>query len=64
VFGARRAFLVSYGSRSNRSARTLSTSVLYGVGSVTFGAHQATLNSALLVFFNGIAGGDDSVWKN
>jgi glycoside/pentoside/hexuronide:cation symporter, GPH family len=33
-----------------------STNVLYGVGSVAFGVHQATLTSALLLFFNQVVG--------
>jgi glycoside/pentoside/hexuronide:cation symporter, GPH family len=35
---------------------TFSTNVLYGVGSVAFGVHQATLTSALLLFFNQVVG--------
>ncbi len=35
---------------------TLATNVLYGVGSVAFGVHQATLTSALLLFFNQVVG--------
>ena len=35
---------------------TFSTNVLYGVGSVAFGVHQATLTSVLLLFFNQVVG--------
>src|SRR5262249_26763801 len=34
----------------------MSTNILYGVGSVAFGVHQATLTSGLLLFFNQVVG--------
>lgn len=43
-------------STSNRPPLTLSTNILYGVGSVAFGVHQATLTSALMLFFNQVVG--------
>jgi GPH family glycoside/pentoside/hexuronide:cation symporter len=41
---------------STRPPLTFSTNILYGVGSVAFGVHQATLTSALLLFFNQVVG--------
>jgi glycoside/pentoside/hexuronide:cation symporter, GPH family len=43
-------------SSSNRPALTLSTNILYGIGSVAFGVHQTTLTSALMLFFNQVVG--------
>jgi glycoside/pentoside/hexuronide:cation symporter, GPH family len=43
-------------TNTKRPPLTFSTNVLYGVGSVAFGVHQATLTSALLLFFNQVAG--------
>jgi glycoside/pentoside/hexuronide:cation symporter, GPH family len=43
-------------STSNRPPLTFSTNVYYGVGSIAFGVHQATLTSALLLFYNQVAG--------
>ena len=43
-------------STSSRPPLTFSTNVLYGVGSIAFGVHQATLTSALLLFFNQVVG--------
>jgi GPH family glycoside/pentoside/hexuronide:cation symporter len=40
----------------SRPPLTFSTNVVYGVGSVAFGVHQATLTSALLLFFNQVVG--------
>jgi glycoside/pentoside/hexuronide:cation symporter, GPH family len=57
VHAARRTFLVSTErSSAKRPPLTFSTNVLYGVGSVAFGVHQATLTSALLLFFNQVVG--------
>jgi GPH family glycoside/pentoside/hexuronide:cation symporter len=47
---------VSPESTSSRPPLTFSTNVWYGVGSIAFGVHQATLTSALLLFFNQVAG--------
>jgi glycoside/pentoside/hexuronide:cation symporter, GPH family len=47
---------VSHDSNSGRPPLTFSTNVFYGVGSVAFGVHQATLTSALLLFFNQVVG--------
>ena len=41
---------------SNRPPLTLSANVLYGTGSIAFGVHQATLSSALMLFFNQVIG--------
>ncbi len=43
-------------STSSRPPLTFSTNVLYGIGSIAFGVHQATLTSALLLFFNQVVG--------
>ena len=43
-------------SSSKPPRLTLSTNILYGVGSVAFGVHQAILTSALLLFFNQVVG--------
>jgi glycoside/pentoside/hexuronide:cation symporter, GPH family len=57
VHAARRAILVSIENSSSKPPRlTFSTNVLYGVGSIAFGVHQATLTSALLLFFNQVVG--------
>ena len=42
-------------SSSSRPPLTFSTNILYGVGSVAFGVHQA-LNSGLMLFFNQVVG--------
>jgi glycoside/pentoside/hexuronide:cation symporter, GPH family len=47
---------VSHDSRASRPPLTLSGNIFYGVGSVAFGVHQATLTSALLLFFNQVVG--------
>jgi len=41
---------------SNRPRLTPATNVLYGVGSIAFGVHNATLTSGLLLFFNQVVG--------
>ncbi len=56
MFAARGAFLVSHDSTSSRPPLTLSTNILYGVGSIAFGVHQTTLTSPLLLFFNQVVG--------
>ncbi|MGO9450644.1 MAG: MFS transporter [Candidatus Binataceae bacterium] len=43
-------------SASSRPPLTLSTNVLYGVGSVAFGVHQTALTSLLMLFFNQVVG--------
>jgi glycoside/pentoside/hexuronide:cation symporter, GPH family len=48
--------VVSYDSTSSRRPLTLSANILYGVGSIAFGVHQAILTSALLLFFNQVVG--------
>lgn len=55
MFAARRALLVK-DSNPGRPPLTLSTNILYGVGSVAFGVHQTTLTSALMLFFNQVVG--------
>ncbi len=47
---------MSADSTSNRPPLTLSANIYYGVGSIAFGVHQATLTSALLLFFNQVVG--------
>src|SRR5579885_23925 len=54
--GARRTALVKDVAGSPRPSLTLSTNVLYGIGSIAFGVHQATLTSALLLFYNQVVG--------
>src|SRR5262249_22844004 len=56
MFAARGALLGSHDSTSSRPRLTLSTNLLYGVGSIAFGVHQTTLTSALLLFFNQVVG--------
>jgi glycoside/pentoside/hexuronide:cation symporter, GPH family len=41
---------------SIRPPLTTSDNIMYGVGSVAFGVHQATLSSALMLFFNQVIG--------
>jgi GPH family glycoside/pentoside/hexuronide:cation symporter len=41
---------------SNRPPLTLSTNVLYGIGSIAFGVHLTTLASPLMLFFNQVVG--------
>jgi GPH family glycoside/pentoside/hexuronide:cation symporter len=41
---------------STRPQLTLSTNILYGVGSIAFGVHLAVLTSALLLFYNQVVG--------
>ena len=48
--------MVKPDSTSVRPPLTLSTNIFYGVGSIAFGVHQATLASALLLFFNQVVG--------
>ena len=43
-------------STSSRPPLTLSTNIWYGIGSIAFGVHQASLTSALLLFFNQVVG--------
>ncbi|HEV2170744.1 MAG TPA: MFS transporter, partial [Candidatus Binatus sp.] len=43
-------------STSNRPALTLSTNVLYGIGSIAFGIHLTALTSPLMLFFNQVVG--------
>ncbi len=47
---------MSHDSTSKRTPLTLSANIFYGVGSIAFGVHQATLTSALLLFFNQVVG--------
>ncbi|MGO9606395.1 MAG: hypothetical protein ACLQAT_23895 [Candidatus Binataceae bacterium] len=49
---------MSYGAINLKSSPplTLSTNVLYGVGSVAFGVHQTALTSILMLFFNQVVG--------
>ncbi|HXW83604.1 MAG TPA: MFS transporter, partial [Candidatus Binataceae bacterium] len=42
--------------QARRPKLTFSTNVLYGVGSIAFGVHQATLTSGLMLFFNQVVG--------
>jgi GPH family glycoside/pentoside/hexuronide:cation symporter len=43
-------------STSGRPPLTRSANIFYGIGSIAFGVHQATLTSALLLFFNQVMG--------
>jgi glycoside/pentoside/hexuronide:cation symporter, GPH family len=47
---------VSTASTSSRPPLTISANIYYGIGSIAFGVHQATLTSALLLFFNQVVG--------
>ena len=47
---------MSTASTSSRPPLTLSANIFYGIGSIAFGVHQATLTSALLLFFNQVVG--------
>ncbi len=48
--------LVNNQSKSGPPPLSLSTNIYYGVGSIAFGVHQASLTSALLLFFNQVMG--------
>ncbi len=48
--------MVSRESTPSRPALTLSTNMLYGVGSIAFGVHLTVLTSALLLFYNQVVG--------
>jgi Na+/melibiose symporter-like transporter len=56
MLGARRALVVNNDSIASRPPLTLSTNVLYGVGSIAFGVHQVVLTSTLLLFYNQVVG--------
>jgi glycoside/pentoside/hexuronide:cation symporter, GPH family len=56
MLGARRTFVVNNDSTASRPQLTLSTNILYGVGSIAFGVHQVVLTSALLLFYNQVVG--------
>jgi glycoside/pentoside/hexuronide:cation symporter, GPH family len=56
VFDARREFLVNHDTTSSRPPLTLSTNILYGVGSIAFGVHLTILTSPLMLFFNQVVG--------
>ena len=43
-------------STSSRPPLTLSANIFYGIGSIAFGVHLATLTSPLLLFFNQVVG--------
>jgi GPH family glycoside/pentoside/hexuronide:cation symporter len=47
---------VSHDSTSNRPALTLSSNILYGVGSIAFGVHVTILSSALMLYYNQVVG--------
>lgn len=47
---------MSQNSVRGRPPLTLSTNIYYRVGSIAFGVHQATLTSALMLFFNQVVG--------
>jgi len=47
---------VSYDSTANRQPLTLSSNILYGVGSIAFGVHVAILSSALMLYYNQVVG--------
>jgi len=47
---------VSHDSNSNRQPLTLSSNILYGVGSIAFGVHVAILSSALMLYYNQVVG--------
>ena len=46
----------SESATNRRPPLSLNTNILYGVGSIAFGVHNATLTSALLLFFNQVMG--------
>jgi len=48
--------VVNNDSTASRPQLTLSTNILYGVGSIAFGVHQVVLTSALLLFYNQVVG--------
>src|SRR5215469_17022674 len=50
------ALFMTSESAANRPPLTLNTNILYGVGSIAFGVHDATLSSVLLLFFNQVMG--------
>jgi Na+/melibiose symporter-like transporter len=47
---------VSIDSTSNRPPLTLSSNILYGVGSIAFGVHVTILSSALMLYYNQVVG--------
>ena len=47
---------MSHDSNSNRQPLTLSSNILYGVGSIAFGVHVAILSSALMLYYNQVVG--------
>jgi Na+/melibiose symporter-like transporter len=47
---------VSYDSTANRQPLTLSSNILYGVGSIAFGVHVVILSSALMLYYNQVMG--------
>ncbi len=48
--------MVSSDSTSSRPPLTLSANIYYGIGSIAFGVHLATLTSPLLLFYNQVVG--------
>jgi GPH family glycoside/pentoside/hexuronide:cation symporter len=47
---------VSHDSTANRPPLTLSSNILYGVGSIAFGVHVTILSSALMLYYNQVVG--------
>jgi Na+/melibiose symporter-like transporter len=47
---------VSHDSTLNRQPLTLSSNILYGVGSIAFGVHVVILSSALMLYYNQVMG--------
>jgi len=54
---------VSYDSTANRQPLTLSSNILYGVGSIAFGVHVAILSSALMLYYNQVVGLPAAWWR-
>jgi Na+/melibiose symporter-like transporter len=48
--------VVSHDSTSSRPPLTLSSNILYGVGSAAFGVHYTILSSALMLYYNQVVG--------
>ena len=47
---------MNHDSSVNRPPLTLSSNILYGVGSIAFGVHVVILSSALMLYYNQVVG--------
>lgn len=47
---------MSHDATANRPPLTLSSNILYGVGSIAFGVHVTILSSALMLYYNQVVG--------